>query len=295
MTTIPTVAEAQRFTFTLKSLGGTPPAVLTQLLDLIETVKNAPAASDPVSGLVDAAVNGRAGTAAELAKLVEKAAKAESEAEYWRRLQTQIERDAMRRFAVELGGGAADLCVDSLRPAFTDFAEQIAAATAVVDYTWSTERLVADGDLEQLSAYRVLPDLVAKLDRIVALVSSLGPNGTFAVLDEPDHSVQLRGLRAEALWATADLDPWRASEIIRARVSDWKSSPWLRLPLTLNSVAVAAERLRSFAEAEWAAIENSRGVRGTMTANGHVVDPPRINPFAAPSTSVEPELEPAEV
>src|SRR6185295_17630786 len=68
MTTIPTVAEAQRFTFTLKSLGGTPPAVLTQLLDLVDTVKNAPAASDPLSGIVDAAVAGRVGTAAEIAK-----------------------------------------------------------------------------------------------------------------------------------------------------------------------------------------------------------------------------------
>ena len=86
-------------------------------------------------------------------------------------------------------------------------------------------------------------------------------------------------MRGEALWATANLDVWRASEIIRARMADWKTSPWLRLPLKLNSVAEAAERLRVFAEAEWDAANAHRAGSGRLTANGFVPEV-RVNPFA---------------
>jgi hypothetical protein len=280
MTTIPTIAEARQLVFTVKQLGGAAPAALTNLIDLTESVKNVPVSQDPVGALVDAAVRGKASTAAELTKLVAEAARAEAESDYWRRLQSGIARDASKRFAAELQAGCADAIIDSLRPGFDDVAQQIADATAVVDYQWSTERLVDDGDLEQLSAYRLLPGLVARADRIVALVSIFGPRGSLAILPEPGHMVQLRGLRDEALFVTADFDPWRASEIIRTRMADWRTSPWLRLPLVLNSVAVAAERLREFAFGEWQAIEDSRGVRGRMTDGGHVVDAKRPNPFA---------------
>jgi hypothetical protein len=112
----------------------------------------------------------------------------------------------------------------------------------------------------------------------------LDPGGTFAVLEEPGHMVQLRGLRVEALWIT-DLDPGRASEIIRASVADWNTSFLLRLNLKLNSAAEAAERLREFAEAEWQAIENSRGERGSLTADGYKADAKRPNPFARPEAA----------
>jgi hypothetical protein len=277
--TVPTIPEARRLVSDVKQLGGTAPPALTQLLDLVESVKSTPAVPDPVGGLVDAAAAGKAGTAAELTKLVERAAKAELEAEYFKRLQAGIARDVSKRFAAELRGGAADQIIDSLRPAFDDVAGQIAAATSIIDISWSPEQLVAEGDPEQLTAYRLLPDLVARADRIVALVSSFGPRGSLAILDEPGHLVQLRGLRDEALWVT-DIDPWRASEIIRARMADWRTSFLLRLPLRLNSVAEAAERLREFAEAEWQAVEDGRGESGRLTDNGYVPDPKRPNPFA---------------
>src|SRR5258708_6757495 len=108
MSTI-SLPAAQRLLFELKSLGGTPPAVLTQLLDLVETVKTVPSVPDPAAGIVDAAVAGKASTAAELQKLVAAAAKAETEAAYFKRLQADIARDAAKRFAAELRSGAGDL------------------------------------------------------------------------------------------------------------------------------------------------------------------------------------------
>jgi hypothetical protein len=62
MSNIPTPAAARRFLFDVKALGGTPPPVLTNLVDLIESVNNTPAVPDPVGALVSAAVAGKAGT-----------------------------------------------------------------------------------------------------------------------------------------------------------------------------------------------------------------------------------------
>jgi hypothetical protein len=273
-------SAAQRLIFELKQLGGTAPAPLNQLLDLIESVKTAPTPADPAAALVDAAI---ASKPQDLAKLVSTAARAENEAEYWRRLQVSVARTAMARFAQELRNGGADHFLDSLRPELDEVAEQIAAAKEVVDISWTPDQLVAEGTPEQLAAWQQLPALVARVDRIAALVVGFGRHGDFAVLEQPQHLVhnELIGLRDEALFLT-DSDPWRASDLVNARRAAWQTSPWLRMSLRLNTVDEARERLRAQCEYAFDAMESRRGESGRLTDNGFVRDPKRANPFALP-------------
>jgi hypothetical protein len=277
---IPSIPEARRLRDDVVALGGSFPAALSNLLDLVDTVRNAPAVPNPVGDLIAAAVDGKANTPAEISKLITAGAKAEGEAQYFKRLQQDIERDSLKRFAIELRA-SGDAILDGVRPKFVETAEAIAAATEIVDPSWSTERLVAEGDSDQLGAYRRLPELVAVVDKFAAFVAGFGRRGTFPLLDEPQHLVhtELVGLRDEALFLAAG-DPWQASELVNARRADWRNSPWLRMSLRLNTVAEARERLRALCESAFDAMQLSRGVRGRVTDDGWKVDPKRLNPFA---------------
>jgi hypothetical protein len=126
-----------------------------------------------------------------------------------------------------------------------------------------------------------MPGLIAKVDQIAALVANFGVHGNFAQLDQPTSGLHnyIRGLRDESLLLTS-FDPWRASEVISARRADWRTSPWVRLPLQLNSLPEARERYRAVCEAAWAAAESQRAGRGTLSADGGFVPERRINPFA---------------
>jgi hypothetical protein len=286
MSTIPTIPEARPLRDETVALGGSFPESLTRLLDVVVAVQSAPTAPNPAAKLVDAAVAGKASSPTEIAKLVSDAAKTEQEIAYFRRLQADIAKDAMVRFGAELRSGAGDLILDSIRPQLDETAAAIAAATAAVDISWTPDRLVSEGNPEQLAAWQQLPSLVARVDKIAALVAGFGRRGTFSLIDEPGHLVhnELVGLRDEALFLT-DSDPWQASDFVNARRADWRSSPWVRLKPRLNTVGEAKERLRVQCEAAWNAMELSRGQRGTITPDGHVVDPKRPNPFASPEAA----------
>jgi hypothetical protein len=150
----------------------------------------------------------------------------------------------------------------------------------VVDISWSLDRLVAEGGPDELAAWQQLPALIAKLDRFAALVASFGPGGDFALCDPPDGGVHnhMLGLRSEALWLT-DGDVWQASDAFIARIADWRTSPFLRMNPTLNSVAEAKERYRAVCEDAFNAMHASRGETGRLTANGYVPDAKPKNPY----------------
>jgi hypothetical protein len=272
------IIDARRLQDAVTELGGEFPAPLTGLLDLVGTIKTLPPAPDPTAVLIEDALAGRT---VELSKLIASAAKAENEAGYAQRLRTTVERDSMRRFVAEIRSGGADAILDSVRPKFEATAKRIAALRDIVDPSWSTDTLVAQCDPDQLGAYREYPSLVAVIDRFASLVAQLGRNGIFAVLEQPGHGAhnELVGLRDEALFLT-DSDPFQASGVINARRADWRTSPWLRVSLRLNTIDAVRERLRALAESAFDAIEMSRGQRGSLTADGYKPDPKRSNPFA---------------
>jgi hypothetical protein len=280
---IPHISEARRLADDTVAVGGVFPAVLTTLINLVDSVKALPPAPDPTALLIDDAL---AGKSVDLSKLITTAAKAETEAEYAKRLHTMVERDAIRRFQVELSNSGGQLILDSITPAFDETAAAIAAATAVVDISWTPDQLVSTGTPEQLAAWQKLPALVARVDKFAALAAGFGRHGTFALIETPGHLVhnEIVGLRDEALLLT-DSDPWRASDLVHARRADWRTSPWVRMPLRLNTIDEAKERLRVLCEAAFDAIELSRGVQGRMTDDGWRQDPRRPNPFALPEAA----------
>ena len=275
---IPHISEARRLADDTVAVGGVFPAVLTTLINLVDSVRALPPPPDPTARLIDDAL---AGKSVDLSKLITAAARAETEAGYAKRLHTMVERDAMRRFQVELSNSGGQLILDSITPAFNETAAAIAAATAVVDISWTPDQLVSTGTPEQLAAWQKLPALVARVDQFAALAAGFGRHGTFSLIEQPGHLVhnEIVGLRDEALFLT-DSDPWRASDLIRARRADFRSSPWLRMSLRLNTVEEARERLRVLCESAFDAIEMARGVQGRMADNGWVQDPKRVNPFA---------------
>ena len=193
----------------------------------------------------------------------------------------------MKRFASEVRDGG-DAILDSIRPQVVDVAGKLGELCSIVDINWTPDQLVASGTSEQLSAWQQIPPLVARVDKFAALVAGFGRRGTFPLLDEPQFGVhnELTGLRDEALWL-ADGDPWQASGVINARRADWRSSPWVRLPLKLHSVDEARERLRALCESAFDAIEMSRGVRGRTTDDGWKQDPKRANPYSLPAEPAE--------
>ena len=71
------------------------------------------------------------------------------------------------------------------------------------------------------------------------------------------------------------------AEFLKPRqVGDVRSSPWLKTVPFLHSIASASERLRAWAERDWAAQEAER-LKGGRLIDGVVVpDAPWRNPFA---------------
>jgi hypothetical protein len=259
---------------------------VTALYALFDQAKSAPAPADPTRQIIDAAASGEVEADA-LRAMITESAQAQAGAEYFTRLQSNIALAAVRRVPAELCNGGADELIDSLRPNFDEAAAVIADALQEVDISWSPERLASEGTPKQLKAWRALPAALGVIEEIAQIVAQFGPRGTFKVMDAPG-GVDLFTLRDEALFTTT-FDWVRASDVIKSRrtVLDWRTSPWLRLPLRLNTLDQAREQLRAYAEGAWDALESSRGERGRLTENGFVRDPRRRNPFAL-SDNAEP-------
>jgi len=274
----------RHFIAEVTAVGGTVPEELTNPLKLVDQVRSTPEAPNPAAELVDAAVRGEVDTPEALAKLVSDAAKAELEAGYWKRLAASIAEQAMRRFGIELRDHGADSVLSSLNPQLEKLGQQIAELREVVDpVDWSPQRIIAEGSPEQLASWQKFPFVVAQADRILGIVAAFGPNGQLPIIEEPGVGAPLRGLRYEAMFLV-DVDPWAASDRIRARVADWRTSPALTLPLRLGSLADARERLRVLAEADWAANNPTAG-RGRLDPDVGFIQERRKNPY-----SIEPAV-----
>jgi hypothetical protein len=109
---------------------------------------------------------------------------------------------------------------------------------------------------------------------------NFGPLGDFALIEQPRDGTQnyLIAMRDEALFMTT-FDPWRASEVITARMAAWKSSPWVRIPLRLNGIEEARKRYRAICESAWETAESHRAGSGTLTRDGGFVPDKRSHPY----------------
>jgi len=135
-----------------------------------------------------------------------------------------------------------------------------------------------------LAAWQSVRPSIEALDRIANAACVFGPTGAFPVVADPrsvDPGLNAGWLEARAAMCTNnDLLAACAAFQKPNPLNDIRTSPWLRVTPFLHTVATAAERLRSWAEAEWAAQEAQRPESGRMIDNTFVKDSPRVNPFA---------------
>ncbi|BBZ17080.1 hypothetical protein [Mycolicibacterium gadium] len=257
--------------------GGVVPPVLTQLLDAVTLLAEHPAPRDPVKPIVAAAAAGEL-TDETLTELLAAAARDAAAADYRGSIRARVETAVLDRFHRALVAGAADEILDSLRESFTEAATQLTDALATVDTSVDPRQLADQGTAEELAAYRSIRPAVQRLDEIASLAALFGPRSiSWAVIDQPDV-IEMRGVVDEALMTT-DSDLMQAGAAFRARRSDIRSSPWLRLTPRLNSISQAKERLRQFAETAWD--ELNANPPATFDERGNTVPIPRTNPYEA--------------
>jgi hypothetical protein len=172
-----------------------------------------------------------------------------------------------------------------LRGAFEDASCTLRAALSIVDLAADPATFLQTASPEQVAAYQRVAPAVAVLDRLSEIAAMLGPvSGAFPVVEDPrntDPCVHAGWLLdVPALCTAGDLLQACAQFHKPRPVGDVRSSPWLTVVPFLHSVDSARERLRAWAERDWAAQESER-LKGGCLIDGVIVhDAPRRNPFA---------------
>jgi hypothetical protein len=234
--------------------------------------------------LVSAALDGRV-SPAKIDAALQEAAIGRLVAEERRGLEQRIEPALLAEFGKRLEDGAADAVIGALRPQFDDAAGFLTSAMDVIGgFPSDPAEFLARASGEQQAAYQGLSKVVVALDRIGAIVSMLGPTGSFPVVADPrsiDPNLRAGWLHSVAVMCTSNDLLAACAAFQRARpFGHLSTSPWLRCQPFLHSTASAAERLRAWAERDWAAQEAER-LKGGRLIDGVVVpDAARSNPFA---------------
>ena len=196
----------------------------------------------------------------------------------------QVEAELLRVFCERLESGGADAVLTLLRKPFNAAAKTLRDALAVVNIPNDPQEFMNSATPEELVAWQSVKPAVATLDRIAAIARMLGPNGVFPLVSDPratDPGLEAGWLDSRAAMCT-DGDLMAASMQFQrpSPAADVRASPWLRVTPHLHTVASAAERIRSWAESEWAAREAQRPTSGRLRPDGSVAADVRRNPFA---------------
>ena len=258
---------------------------LSDVLSAREKLKAAPSSvSDPIKSLVASALDGHAG-ADRVDKLLERTAIARLVAAERVSLDQRVEPELLNQFGKRLETGGADEVLDLLRPQFSAAADTLQAALSTIGgFPDDAEAFMNTATGEQLVAYQSVAPAIVALDKVGLIAAAFGPTGAFPVVTDPRRTDP--GLRCGWLHSTAvmccsnDLLHACAEFQKPSPLGDVRSNPWLRVGPHLHTVASAAERLRGWAETDWAAQEAQRPAGGRMINGTMVPDPPRRNPFA---------------
>jgi len=181
-------------------------------------------------------------------------------------------------------GRGADACLDLLRPAFEDASLTLRDALSIVDIAADPATFLQTASAEEVAAYQRIGPATVVLDRLSAIAAMLGPLGAFPCVEDPrnvDPTVAAGWLSdVPVMCCSSDLLASCAQFLKPRPVGDVRSSPWLKTVPFLRTIASATERLRGWAERDWAAQEAER-LKGGRLIDGVVVpDAARSNPFA---------------
>jgi hypothetical protein len=273
--------HAQSLLWALEGVKVTPPKVLQDIVDGLELLGPAiqPAAEDPSDLIVSAAAEGKL-TPKSLDDLLAKAAAASATNGYRQAFRHKADKAFLRRFHSALVDGAADQVLNGIRPQFEAAAKDLAAARAAVDLDATPQRLLnVTASPEEQTAWGRLPELVRQISQLSAIAATFGPTADLAVIDgltKNDNLLHLEWIDDRALMCTEG-NIVTASNTFRRPNPHWQTSPWLRVPLKLATIAEAQEKIREAVEEDFNAREALRSGRGTLTDQGFVPDT-RANP-----------------
>ncbi|MBU9764747.1 hypothetical protein FR943_12930 [Mycobacterium sp. TNTM28] len=282
-----TRSDARILNRVVTAAGAQLPDVLTALLDAANEIHRADTnpADDPLTGLADAAADGKV-TAAKITSAFTKAGAQAAQAATAQQTRLAAERAVMDRFARELRGGGADEIVNSLRPAFNAHIDGIRAIAEGIDNitTVDPEAFLATADAETLALWQSIPTHVSALDRIAGVADLFTHAGAARVITHRSSGTRLDGLDAisgRILYCTTDqIDLTTAVGYWRAN-GPGRHSAWFRLygVAQLRTVDEARERLRGWCEAAFDAAQRARQ-RNYSTVGGQLVeDAPQPNPY----------------
>ena len=233
----------------------------------------------PEKAIVEAARNGEL-TPDTLADLIAEAARQQSVATYCADMKRNCERPLVAAFHKALQSGAADLVLDSLRPAFDKAVAAIETARDLIPTDQPAEQFMHSAKPAALSAWQKLDGHLAVITAIGAIAARFGcRTARFRLIEEYTLADNFR-LDDRPLFCCdgeleADSRPFGRPD------SGHRTSPWFRTALKLHSVKGARDRYRGWAAVEWERI-NAGPTTSWLGDDGQMHEQPRPeNPFKA--------------
>ena len=276
-------ADIGRLLSAVETLCGTAPESLTAITSAHQRLTTTAPASDPLRALVEAALGDDTDGKAIDAQF-ETTAIARLVSEERRGRAQQVEAELLQVFCERLEQSSGDEVLSLLRKPFDTAALTLGEALAVVDIPNDPQEFMNSATPEELVAWQSVKPAVATLDRVAATARMLGPGGVFPLVPDPratDPGLEAGWLDSRAVMCTSgDLLSACAQFQRPSPAADVRTSPWLRVTPHLHTVASAAERIRSWAESEWAAREAQRPTSGRLRPDGTLIADVRRNPFA---------------
>ncbi|REE76811.1 hypothetical protein C8E05_6310 [Rhodococcus wratislaviensis] len=273
-----TISTCRGFLANLTALGIEAPAELTNILASWDDLRNFTNAPDTTAEEIKA--HAAAGTLTEkkLADLAKRGADEAARRQYVSQL-TGNEVAIASRFHNALAEGAADTILDQLRPVVEKAAEGIAQAKSVINGDEDPTTFLDRADAETLKVWQGLPTHTGRLDQCELLVAEFTPQGKFPLIESAAGAgfINTFGLFFVPV-ETGKL--YEASTFRVVHGLGPRGSRWFRagVPITLNTVAEARERLRSYLEQSWdAAITPGRS--GRMSETEGFVPDVHVNPY----------------
>ncbi len=269
--------DCEQFVKAVQDASGRVPKPLAGILAGAHLLASPSAAPAPAKAIVDAALAGDL-TERKLDALVSDAAQQQLLNTCRGELRRDSERMFVAAFFTALKNGAADELLDSLRPAWDEAAEAIAAARALINPESSADHILASAEPEVIGAWQGLNAHIAVIARIAAIVSQFGPRlGQFPLITEyalgDGSTLEDRAILCSNGPLPVDSGTFRQPD------RGHRTSPWFKLPLKLHSIESAQARYNEWAAAEFDRIHGGRP-ESWIDEHGKAHEKPRpTNPF----------------
>jgi hypothetical protein len=222
----------------------------------------------------------------DLDKALLQAANEQKVAEFCRGIRQPVEHATIAEFESELRKGAANAILDALRPEFTASADELVRAAEVIDPNVDAVKFLEKANPKQRAVWNSIQSNVDHLNRIISLAVQFGPKSqTFPLIELPQQAGSVGFMSDVAVMCVHPRYSLVQASAAFSQPGTHRQSPLFRCAgqLNLNSVQMAAETVRAWAEQSWESLGLNVG-RGRLAEDGKTFIPQPIrNPYAKES------------